>query len=52
MNYHINSMLETVIDTSVKTNKQEEKITDLSPKLSTYEDLIDSPYHKYLNRNS
>ena len=34
MNDHIASMLETIIDTSVKTNKKYEKITDLPSKLS------------------
>ena len=30
MNDHIASMLATLIDTSVKTNKQDDKITELS----------------------
>ena len=36
-NDHIESMIETRIDTSVKKNKQDEKITEISSKISTYE---------------
>ena len=41
MNQHIAAMLADLYDTSVKTNKQEEKLTDISYKLSTYEYHID-----------
>ena len=41
MNDHIASMLETIIDTSVKTNKKDEKITELPSKLSNYVDHTD-----------
>ena len=37
MNDHIASMIEILIDTSVNKNKQDEKITYLSSKISTYE---------------
>ena len=40
-NDHITSMRATLIDTSAKTNKQEERITELSSKLSTYEDRME-----------
>ena len=33
-------MLDTIIDTSDKQNKQEEKITDLSYKLSAFKDRL------------
>ena len=38
MNYHIYAMLAKLTDKSSKTDKQEEKITDISSKLSTYDD--------------
>ena len=34
-------MIQTLTDTNDKKNNQEENITDLSSKLSTYEDLLD-----------
>ena len=36
-NKQISAMIATLTDTSVKTNKQEEKLTELSSKISTYE---------------
>ena len=41
MKNHISDMLGKLIDTSSKTDKQEEKLTKLSSKLSTYEEHID-----------
>ena len=41
LNYHISAMLEKPIDTSSNIDKQEEQITEISSKLSTYEDGID-----------
>ena len=41
MKYHISDMLEKLTDTSVKKGKQEEKLTELSSKISTYEYHID-----------
>ena len=46
VNDHIASMLVTLIDTSVKTNKQDKKITELSSKISTYEDHLEKMIHK------
>ena len=36
-NDYITSILSMLIDTSAMTNKQDEKITEVSSKLSTYE---------------
>ena len=44
-------MLETLTDTSLKTNKKEEKLTDLSSKLSTYEDHIKESENKRNNND-
>ena len=41
MKYHISDMLEKLTDTSFKKGKQEEKLTELSSKISTYEYHID-----------
>ena len=41
MKYHITVMLSKVTDTGSKTDKQEEKITGLSYKISTYEYHMD-----------
>ena len=46
MNEHIASMISTLIDTSVKTNKQDEKIKDISYKFSSDEDCIDKIINK------
>ena len=37
MNEHIPAMFAELTHTSIKTNKQEEKLTDISYKISTYE---------------
>ena len=41
MNDNITAMISKLNDTSVNSNKQEEKPTELSPKLSTYEYYTD-----------
>ena len=46
MNDHITYMLATLIDTSVKTNNQDKKVTELSSKLSTYEDRLEKMSNK------
>ena len=46
MNYHIAYILATPIDTIVKKNKQDEKITELSSKLSNYEDRLEKITNK------
>ena len=46
MNDHIAYMLSTIIDTSVKTNNQDENIIDIFSKLSTYEDFLDKISNK------
>ena len=46
MNDHIAYILATLIDTSVRTNNQDKKITVISSKLSTYEDILDKIKHK------
>ena len=39
-NFHISAMLTKLTNTSSKTDKQEEELTEISCKLSTYEDLL------------
>ena len=51
INEHITDMLETLTDTSLKTNKKEEKLTDISSKLSTYEDHIKESENKRNNND-
>ena len=45
-NDQIASMITTIIDTSINTHKQYEKIIELSSKLSTYEDRLEKMSNK------
>ena len=40
LNDHIYAMLKNITDTISNTDKQEEQLTDISSKLSTYEDRL------------
>ena len=41
LNDHISATIKKLTNTSYNTDKQEEQLTDISSKLSTYEDLLE-----------